>query len=934
MTSDNWLPLRIGAGGYLTGIDIAPDDTMVVRTDTYGAYIWNGSEWQQLVTSLSMPAANVDTGNAEGVYEIRIAPSNTNILYMEYLGQVYRSSDKGATWTDTNFAHVVQDPNDTHRVNGQKMAVDPINPDVVYAGTGQDGLFVTMNGGTSWDRVSALPPSALDTSSGLYPGISGITFDPTSGTAEGKTNVIYAASYGSGVYRTDNGGASWSLLTGGPTDVEYATISSTGAYYVIGDHHTSIWRYMDGGWTNLTDTANTSGLETVAVDPFNASHIIVQTGAGNIEESLDRGETWSGINWRNQVTATDIPWLAHSTGELTQPFMSIGGLVFDPVVPQKLWASAGTGVWNTTLPENFTWLSPVVWNSQSVGIEQLGANDIVVPTGGHPVVASWDRSFFYVNDPDTYPSTYGVANQPGFAAGWSLDYASTDHNFVVGIADWWGTQESGYSTDGGKTWQVFPSFPPFATEGGIGGTIAASSPTNIVWAPADNFTPYYTKDGGVTWAPVVLPDVSDWHDFHFAYFLDKTTVTADRVLPDTFYMYYNGVYKTTDGGDTWTKVFNGEISLFSGFNSQIEAVPGEAGNLFFTGGPWGLPEGDTHPAPEGFYHSKDGGATWTAVPDVLEVLDFGFGAPAHPGEYPSIYIVGWVNNIYGIWQSDDEASSWAQIGLWPNDSLDTIKTITGDPDIYGQVYVGFTGSGYAYLPGGTAGTEVNHAPVVTVPDPVIKAAADETFQLSDLFTANDQDGDALTYIVKDSTPGGGHFLLNGVEQPANQSFNLTAAQLAQTTFVPAVGSSDDLMVRASDGHTFSGWSTIHIDGPVNVNAAPNVLLPHQTIVAAPGQTLQMSDLMSAAHEDGDVLDFVLYDFTPGGGHFVVNGEEQATVQIMVTAAQLAQTTFVTADAGSDDLLAFTTDGQRFSNITTFHIESSTVPSGWADLHII
>ena len=42
MTSDNWLPLRIGAGGFLTGIDIAPDDTMVVRTDTYGAYIWNG----------------------------------------------------------------------------------------------------------------------------------------------------------------------------------------------------------------------------------------------------------------------------------------------------------------------------------------------------------------------------------------------------------------------------------------------------------------------------------------------------------------------------------------------------------------------------------------------------------------------------------------------------------------------------------------------------------------------------------------------------------------------------------------------------------------------------------------------------------------------------------------------------------------------------
>ena len=54
--ANNWQTLKVGAGGWLTGIDIAPDDTMVVRTDTYGAYIWNGTQWQQLVTSTSMPA--------------------------------------------------------------------------------------------------------------------------------------------------------------------------------------------------------------------------------------------------------------------------------------------------------------------------------------------------------------------------------------------------------------------------------------------------------------------------------------------------------------------------------------------------------------------------------------------------------------------------------------------------------------------------------------------------------------------------------------------------------------------------------------------------------------------------------------------------------------------------------------------------------------
>jgi hypothetical protein len=95
-------------------------------------------------------------------------------------------------------------------------------------------------------------------------------------------------------------------------------------------------------------------------------------------------------------------------------------------------------------------------------------------------------------------------------------------------------------------------------------------------------------------------------------------------------------------------------------------------------------------------------------------------------------------------------------------------------------------------------------------------------------------------------------------------------------------------------------------------------------------------LVSAALQDDDVLDFVLYDFTPGGGHFVVNGEEQGTGQINVTAAQLAQTTFIVADAGSDDLLVFATDGEKFSNFATFHIESSTnhAPSGWADLHLV
>jgi hypothetical protein len=711
VASNAWQTLKIGAGGLLSGIDVAPDGTMVVRTDTYGAYIWNGTEWQQLVTSTSMPAAFA-TANAnagQGVYEIRIAPSNTNILYMTFEGYIFRSTNKGATWTQTNFAHVTADPNVNDRGTGQKMAIDPNNPNVVYVGTMQNGLFVTNDGGVTWQNVSAVPVSQVNPGNGEYPGITGIVFDPAfGGVTGGKTNTIFASSYGNGVYESTNAGASWSKLNGGPSSVGYAAVSPTGVYYAVGDGN-SLWSYTNGTWTQLLLITNGQGIQSVAVNPFNPNEIVAQSGAGYLNVSYDAGTTWSGIDWSSiQLSATDVPWLATTPG-----FMSIAGTVFDPLVPGKLWASAGVGVWNTTVPQNLQWTTPITWNSQSAGIEQLVANEIVVAPGGHPVLASWDRPFFYVSDPTQYPSNYLAPHAGSFAAGWSVDYASSNPNVLVGIADWWGNEESGYSTDGGQTWQLFPTMPSFAGTT-MGGTIAASSPTDIVWAPADGLAPQYTKDGGLTWHPVVLPGVTDWSTFDFAYYLDKRTVTADRVLPDTFYLYYvstsdinsDGVYRSSDGGATWTKVFNGQISDWSYYSTRIEAVPGEAGNLFFTGGQQAVA---THPAGEPFYLSTDGGTSWTAVPNVLEVSTFGFGAPATPGGYPSIYIVGYVNSVYGIWQSNDDAHSWVQIGDYPQGSLDTIKTIAGDPNIYGQVYVGFQGSGYAYLPAASAASSVNQS---------------------------------------------------------------------------------------------------------------------------------------------------------------------------------------------------------------------------------
>ena len=55
------------------------------------------------------------------------------------------------------------------------------------------------------------------------------------------------------------------------------------------------------------------------------------------------------------------------------------------------WQAAINGFWTTTVPQTITSTTPIVWTSQGIGIEQLVANEIIVPPGGDPVVASWDR---------------------------------------------------------------------------------------------------------------------------------------------------------------------------------------------------------------------------------------------------------------------------------------------------------------------------------------------------------------------------------------------------------------------------------------------------------------------------------------------------------------------------------------------------------------
>ena len=90
------------------------------------------------------------------------------------------------------------------------------------------------------------------------------------------------------------------------------------------------------------------------------------------------------------------------------------------------------------------------------------------------------------------------------------------------------------------------------------------------------------------------------------------------------------------------------------------------------------------------------------------------------------------------------------------------------------------------------------------------------FAASSLFIGSDAEHDTLSYYLWDGTSGAssGHFVVNGTVVPTGTAYAVSAAQLAQTSFVAgAAGASDDLFVIAYDGHSYSNsgvWSEFHV----------------------------------------------------------------------------------------------------------------------------
>ena len=727
-TKYTWKPMKVGCGGYVRGVWAHPTvpDLVYCRVDVAAGYRWEPAtrSWKNLVTASSMPKSDLDAGLGYGGVDSLVgAKTDPNCAYMTYNGKgyngpgkVYRSTNRGDTWVETcPTFQVGMDANGPGM--GQRLQVDPANKDVVYYGSNSTGVWYTFDGGNTWSQIDAQLVPFGDAAKFKNCGVLTVRFDEKSGVdANGRTKTIYVTVAGNGVFRTADAGKSWNKISGGeqgPADtgsVRAAVVDKDGNYYIADTSNQIVWRYnTQRKWESILKGRATA----IDVDPFDSNRIFAVISAGGwVKRSTDFGKTWDSLDLLT-AEESDTPWLVTTNKPKTprSGWISAGQLLFDPVEKGKLWFADGASMAVTTDLASEKTISFSMINN---GIEALVSNQIIHPPGGVPVGTGWDFGGFRFTNPDQ--NAAAQIFKPGFFACWGIDWmGSNPKNLVVNMTTNYNGSFAAMrgllkSSDGGETWTFLSNnLPPNMGYGTV--AISAGHADHIVWLP-DNWSPvdksgvFYTKDGGMTWQAGAPNVATGWSTItnHLK------SLASDKVLDDVFYVICcedNTLYRSTDGGATWVaagaKPGNQKPASIPKDKaappqlSELKAVPGKAGHLWFV-----EPKSDVQPGktvPDTLWRSTDGGATWTSCTNdgLTSGYSIGFGKECAPGSYPTIFLSGKVNGVVGIYRSTDEGKTWDLIGQDPLGIWGPLKCIDGDKDVFGKVYFAFkAGIGFGY----------------------------------------------------------------------------------------------------------------------------------------------------------------------------------------------------------------------------------------------
>nr|WP_127893072.1 xyloglucanase [Streptomyces sp. S10(2018)] len=831
--SYTWKNARIDGGGFVPGIvfNRTEKDLAYARTDIGGAYRWQEEShtWTPLLDHVGW-----DDWGHTGVVSVASDPVDPDRVYAAVgtytndwdptNGAVLRSADRGASWERADLPFKLGG-NMPGRGMGERLAVDPHDNDVLYLGAPSGhGLWRSTDAGVTWSEVTAFPnpgnyaqdPSDTSGYASDNQGITWVTFDESTGGGAGTaTGTVYVgvADKENAVYRSTDAGATWERLAGQPTgylahkgvlDAEngylYLAYSDTGGPYDGGKGRLYRYATATGTWTDISPAAEADtyyGFSGLTVDRQRPGTVMATAYSSwwpdtQIFRSTDSGATWSQA-WsytsypdrenRYTMDVSSSPWLtwgANPTPPEQTPKLGwmTEALEIDPFDSDRMMYGTGATLYGTEDLTNWDEAGGTFAIEPMVrGLEETAVNDLASPPSGAPLLSALgDVGGFRHTSLTEVPSM--MYTSPNFTSTTSLDFAETKPDVVVRAGNLDSGPHIAFSTDNGANW--FGGTDPSGVSGG--GTVAASADgSRFVWSPAGTGVQYTTGFGTSWQASTGIPA--------------GAIVESDRVNPKTFYGFKSGkFYVSSDGGASFTA--SAATGLPAGDSVRFKALPGGEGDVWLAGG--------AADGAYGLWHSTDGGETFTKLPGIDAADTVGFGKAAPGASYQTLFTSAEIGGVRGIFRSTDEGATWTRVNDDAHQWGWTGAAITGDPRVYGRVYVATNGRGVIYGDTSDTGGGTDPGPG---PDPTPTGACEVTYTVTNQWSGGFQADVRLTNTGTSAWNGWSLDWSFPGDQKVTQMWNAEHTQSGTSVTARNVGWNAGVAPGASVGFGFTGsWS--------------------------------------------------------------------------------------------------------------------------------
>jgi photosystem II stability/assembly factor-like uncharacterized protein len=540
--------IYVGSGEGLLRPDLSVGDGMYKSTDA-------GKTWIHL-----------GLNDVQQIGGLAIDQTNENRVFVTALGHpygpnaqrgVFRTIDGGKTWEKVLY----KDEN----TGAVQVTIDPNNPQIVFtamwagrlgpwensAWNGKEsGLYKSADGGITWEKITSGLPTTEQ-------GLVRIGFCIAQSDSKRMYATVDAASYG-GIYRSDDAGESWKRIQ---TDDRYWGRGDDFAEIKVDPKNPDIvysanivtWKSVDGGktWNAFRGSPGGDDYHRIWINPDNPDIILIAGDQGAII-TVNGGQTFS--SWYNQPTGQ----FYHVSTDNSFPYNIYGG--------QQESGSVGIASRGNDGGITFREWHPV-------GVEEWGyvAADPLYPNiiyGGK--ISRYDKRTGQVQNisPEAVPSgkfrflrTAPVLFSPVdnktlyFAGNMLFQTKNGGNKWQVISPDL--TRE---------TWQIPPSVGIYNSEDlktmprrGVIYTVAPSyKDINTIWCGTDDGLIQVTGDGGKTWKNVTPPEIRSWSKISLidASHFDVNTAYAavNRIRCDDMHPH---IYKTDDMGNTWKEIING-----------------------------------------------------------------------------------------------------------------------------------------------------------------------------------------------------------------------------------------------------------------------------------------------------------------------------------------------------------------------------------------